>query len=66
MPKHEDFRTTREEEHHRIKQAALQRGNVTERQADEWATQRVNAAMPEVVRMRETEGTSRPTEIRSK
>lgn len=62
-PPREDFRTTREEEHHRIKQGALQRGNLTERQADQWATQRVEKAMGNVVRRREREGSSRVTEL---
>jgi hypothetical protein len=66
MPKYEDFHKTKEEERQRIKQSILERGNATERQADEWAESRVENAMRGVVQHREGEGTSRTIEIRSK
>lgn len=64
MPKHEDFRATRDAEIKRIADGAERRGLPRDK-AVQWAEQRVHNAMHNVVKRREDEGTSRVTEIRS-
>lgn len=62
MPTHEDFRVTKEERQRAISET-LERCGIPGDQAREAARKRIEKVMPRVVRERENEGRSRPTEI---
>jgi hypothetical protein len=65
MPKHEDFRKTKEVRQHAIAMT-LERNGAPGDVARDLARQRVENVMQRVVHERSREGRSRPTEIRSK
>lgn len=65
MPKHEDFHETKGAFIKRVTDAAEKRGMPRD-QAYQWAQQRADKAMRNVVRRREEEGSSRPIEVNTK